>query len=198
MSDESRGQQRDAPPQYSADGRWWWDGQKWIPIQQSPTQRQYPPPPQSSDSLVQDSSKALTPTAPGLPLAAAAETSTGEALAGGGQHRGTQPPAADAAVSATAGWALGLGIATTVLATIAMASSVLPENPGVAVVALTLPAVLVLGVLAIVLGILAQRQIARSHGVLRGRTMAIVGWICGLCGLAIPVGIGFLGSSPGP
>ncbi len=23
--------QRWAPPQYSADGRWWWDGYRWIP-----------------------------------------------------------------------------------------------------------------------------------------------------------------------
>ncbi len=95
---------------------------------------------------------------------------------------------------------MGLGIATTVLATIAIvASTVLPENPenpGLAVVALALTALPVLGVLAIVLGILAQRQIARSHGVLRGRTMAIAGWICGLCGLVIPVGIGFLGLRP--
>jgi len=24
-----------APPQYSPDGQWWWDGQRWIPTSQS-------------------------------------------------------------------------------------------------------------------------------------------------------------------
>ena len=33
-------QRQGAPPPYSSDGRWWWDGQRWIPVQQAPAQLQ--------------------------------------------------------------------------------------------------------------------------------------------------------------
>src|SRR5215472_13262391 len=33
-----------APPQYGPDGRWWWDGQRWIPVPQ-PTPSALPPSP---------------------------------------------------------------------------------------------------------------------------------------------------------
>jgi hypothetical protein len=35
-----------APPQYSGDGRWWWDGQQWVPVspqQSAPSQGAVPP-----------------------------------------------------------------------------------------------------------------------------------------------------------
>lgn len=86
---------------------------------------------------------------------------------------------------AAAGWALGLGIATVLAAILDVVTFMLPEDPGSAVFALTSPLLIVLGILAIVLGIRSQRQIARSHGRLKGREMALAGWICGLCGLAI-------------
>jgi hypothetical protein len=28
-----------APPQYSPDGRWWWDGARWVPTQQPAARR---------------------------------------------------------------------------------------------------------------------------------------------------------------
>lgn len=34
-----------APPQYSPDGRWWWNGQQWVPVQQpTPAPGQFPRP----------------------------------------------------------------------------------------------------------------------------------------------------------
>jgi hypothetical protein len=30
--DQQPGQQGSGPPQYSADGRWWWDGQRWVAV----------------------------------------------------------------------------------------------------------------------------------------------------------------------
>lgn len=35
MSQEQRLPLPSAPPQYSFDGRWWWDGAQWIPVQVS-------------------------------------------------------------------------------------------------------------------------------------------------------------------
>jgi len=33
------------PPQYSPDGRWWWDGTRWIPVVPPPGSSQPPGPP---------------------------------------------------------------------------------------------------------------------------------------------------------
>ncbi len=40
MTEQPGQQQGKAPPQYSPDGRWWWDGQQWTPVQQAPAQPQ--------------------------------------------------------------------------------------------------------------------------------------------------------------
>jgi len=40
MSEQAGQQQGKAPPQYSPDGRWWWDGQQWTPVQQTAAQSQ--------------------------------------------------------------------------------------------------------------------------------------------------------------
>lgn len=40
MSEQPSQQQGKAPPQYSPDGRWWWDGQQWTPAQQARAQPQ--------------------------------------------------------------------------------------------------------------------------------------------------------------
>lgn len=32
------------PQQYSPDGRWWWDGGRWLPVPPSQQQHQQPPP----------------------------------------------------------------------------------------------------------------------------------------------------------
>ncbi len=198
MSDESGRQQRDVPPQYSPDGRWWWDGHQWVPVQQAPVQRQYPSPPpfiDAPDAPPRGMPQVLPPPAPGLPSqSVAAEVSATEPLTGRSQRRGDVPPPAIPGVSATAGWALGLGIASVLAAILDVATFLLPYNPGFAVFALTSPLLIVSGIVAIVLGIRSQRQIARSNGRLRGREMAVVGWICGVCGLAIPVVIVLLGS----
>ena len=29
-------EQQAAPPQYSPDGRWWWNGQEWVPVPERP------------------------------------------------------------------------------------------------------------------------------------------------------------------
>lgn len=122
MTEDSGGQQSNAPPQYSADGRWWWDGQQWISSQEAPDQRQYqsPPPPPSIDAPLGGSSGSQ---------AAFAEVGTAEALAGGGQHHGTPQRAAGPEVSATAGWSLGLGIATILSSSLLEVTIALPDNP---------------------------------------------------------------------
>ena len=42
MTGQPGQQQGKAPPQYSPDGRWWWDGQQWTLVDQEPAQLQPP------------------------------------------------------------------------------------------------------------------------------------------------------------
>jgi hypothetical protein len=43
MMDEQSAQQPGSDPQYSPDGRFWWDGQRWQPMPSAPSPRRRPP-----------------------------------------------------------------------------------------------------------------------------------------------------------
>jgi hypothetical protein len=45
----------------------------------------------------------------------------------------------------------------------------------------------ILGSLAVVLGLMSRRRIKRSGGTLQGGGLALAGWIVGLCGIALGV-----------
>ena len=175
MNEESGEHPDLAPPQHSSDGRWWWDGRQWRPVQQEEPQRSYPSPPAPGSAQRAGSSDVVPPLTAGTPPAIAVAEGTATTLS-------------------SAGWALGLGIAALVVSFLGIATFFLPDNPGAMVATLTFFLLVVLAVLAIVFGIRSQRQIARSHGALSGREMAIAAWICGLCSLAIPGVVVLLGT----
>ena len=64
MREDSGRQQSNAPPQYSPDGQWWWNGQQWISVQEAPAQRQYPSPRPSIDAPIEGSPGVLPDPAP--------------------------------------------------------------------------------------------------------------------------------------
>jgi hypothetical protein len=165
--------QRTAPPQYSSDGRWWWDGQQWMPAQQGPARREYPAPPPlpspTSGAQRQDSQGAVRHWPTGSPRPAAVQ---------------------GIPIPATAGWALGLGVATILASLLFWAlSGLLPSHQALpaAIMIILVLLTFVLGELAVVFGMRSQEQVARSPKPLGGAAIAIAGWVCGLCGLALLV-----------
>ena len=167
MNEEAGQPQSNAPGQYSPDRRWQWDGHEWKPAQQAPSQREYPSPPAYAGHV---ETPLAAPDVTPPPLAPARSPNLLSDL------RPTLP---------TARWALGLGIATVLAFVIGLLTAGIRGDLASAVGNLTFVLVVMLGVLALVFGIRSQRQIVRSAEAWRGREMAIAGWICGLCGLAM-------------
>ncbi len=176
--DELPGHQQTAPPQYSSDGRWWWDGQQWIPAQHPTARREYPAPPAlaspTGDAQGQESEGPVREWPTGFPRPTALQ---------------------GIPIPAMAAWALGFGVATIVASLLFwVLSGLLPSHQALTAAILIILVLLtfVLGELAVVFGMRSQWPIARSPKPLRGTGIAIAGWVCGLCGLALLV-IWFVG-----